>query len=88
MQQLTVGILERDISGDVPENLYGTDYLAVGITNCRDMGFDGQTLAEIIEANGSDVAAVRAALIEAFNALPNADDFDAEQLADQWLGQQ
>ena len=49
---------------------------------------EGQALAEIIEANGSDVAAVRAALIEAFNLLPNADDFDAEQLADQWLGQQ
>ena len=49
---------------------------------------EGQNLAELIEDNGGDVAAVRAALIEAFNALPNAEEIDAEQLADEWLGQQ
>jgi hypothetical protein len=44
------------------------------------------TLSEIIEANGGDLEAVRAALIEAFGQLPNADEFNPEQLADDWLG--
>jgi hypothetical protein len=48
---------------------------------------DGQSLTEIIEANGGDVEAVRAALVEAFQALPNAADLNAEELADQWLSQ-
>jgi len=46
---------------------------------------NAQSLAEIVEANGGDVETVRAALIEAFEALPNAADFNAEELADQWL---
>lgn len=49
---------------------------------------DGHSLAEIIESNGGDVEAVRAAMIQAFEALPNAGDFDAGQRADQWLNQQ
>jgi hypothetical protein len=49
---------------------------------------EGQTLSQIIEANGGDVEAVRAALVEAFGELPDADDIDPEQLADQWLGEQ
>jgi hypothetical protein len=44
------------------------------------------TLGEIVEANGGDLEAVRTALVEAFGQLPNADEFDAEQLADDWLG--
>jgi len=47
---------------------------------------DGTTLAEILEASGADVTAVRMALIEAFAELPNADDLNLEELADQWLG--
>jgi hypothetical protein len=49
---------------------------------------NAQSLTEIVEANGGDVEAVRAALIQAFEALPNAADFDAEELADQWLSRQ
>ena len=49
---------------------------------------EGQTLASIIEANGGDVEAVREALVQAFGELPNVDQFDPEQLADQWLGEQ
>ena len=48
----------------------------------------GQSLTEIIESNGGDVEAVRAAMIEAFKALPNAEGFDAAEQADQWLNQQ
>jgi hypothetical protein len=47
---------------------------------------EGLTLAELVEARGGDVGAVRQGLIDAFGELPNADDLDAEQLADQWLG--
>lgn len=47
---------------------------------------EGATLAEIIEANGGNLEVVREALIEAFNALPNAEDLDPETMADQWLG--
>jgi len=48
---------------------------------------DGQSLTEITENNGGDVAAVREAMITAFEALPNASELDPEQLADQWLSQ-
>jgi hypothetical protein len=49
---------------------------------------NGQSLAEIIESNGGDVEAVRAAMIDAFEASPNAEGLDAAQMADQWLNQQ
>lgn len=48
---------------------------------------EGQTLAEIIRNNGGDIETVREALIEAFEALPNAGDFDAVELVDRWLSQ-
>lgn len=48
---------------------------------------EGQTLAAIIEANGGDVTAVRAALIEALSAQPEAAEMDVEQMADQMLGE-
>ena len=47
---------------------------------------DGATLADLVEANGSDLEAVKALLIEAFNELPNAEDLDAAQMAADWLG--
>lgn len=46
----------------------------------------GMTLAEVVTANGEDVAAVRTAVVSALNDLPNAADLDVELLADQWLG--
>lgn len=49
---------------------------------------DGQSLAEIIENYGGDIEVVRAAMIEAFEALPNAEELDAKQQADQWLNNQ
>jgi hypothetical protein len=49
---------------------------------------DGQTLSGIITSNGGDVEVVRAALVEAFKALPGADQSDPEQQADRWLNQQ
>ncbi|MGD2078772.1 MAG: hypothetical protein PVH18_10335 [Chloroflexota bacterium] len=49
---------------------------------------DGQSLGELIESNGGDIEAVREATIDAFEALPNAGQFDAEQQADQWLSNQ
>ena len=47
---------------------------------------DGVTLSDLIEAIDGDVDAVRSSLIEAFEQLPNRDDLDAEQRADEWLG--
>lgn len=49
---------------------------------------DGQSLAEIIGSNGGDIEAVRAAMIDALEALPSAEEFDASERADQWLNQQ
>jgi hypothetical protein len=48
---------------------------------------EGQTLTAIIEANGGDVAAVRAALIETLSAQPQAAEMDVEQMADRILGE-
>jgi hypothetical protein len=39
----------------------------------------GSTLAEIITANGGDVEAVKAELIEAMSEMPNAQEQDIEQ---------
>ncbi len=39
----------------------------------------GATMAEIITANGGDVEAVRAQLIEAMSEIPNAQEQDIEQ---------
>jgi hypothetical protein len=47
---------------------------------------DGNTLAEIVEANDGDIEAVYAALVEALNDLPNTANLDIEQLVSQWLG--
>jgi predicted small lipoprotein YifL len=47
---------------------------------------EGKPFAEIVTEHGADLDAVRAALIEAIKALPNAEELDAEQLADLWLG--
>ncbi len=47
---------------------------------------DGVTLSDLIEANGGDIDAVRSSLVEAFEQLPNRDQLDPEQLADEWLG--
>ncbi len=55
------------------------------IEEIQSLTAEGNTLAEIIESNSGDVAAVRAALIEALNALPEAAELDVEQLADDWL---
>ena len=45
----------------------------------------GQTLTQVIEANGGDVAAVRAAIVTALQAMPNAAAMDVEQMAGRLL---
>lgn len=46
---------------------------------------EGTTLAAVIEANGGEVTAVRAAALAALNELPNAADMDLEQFLNNWL---
>lgn len=48
---------------------------------------DGQSLVEIIEGAGSDVDAVRTAMIDALSELEGNGDFTPEQLVDNWLQQ-
>jgi hypothetical protein len=57
----------------------------LSVEEIRTQMAEGTTLAEIISANGGDVAQVRAQIIDAFNDLPNSEELDKEQLADQWL---
>jgi hypothetical protein len=88
--------LLQEKTGDIPEQtpggLFDTVFTIVGDETgldpqeIREQLSGGSTLAEIIEANGGDLEAVRNALIEALGQLPNADEIDAEQLADEWLG--
>ena len=47
---------------------------------------EGQTLAQIVEANGGDMSALQAQLVEIFGGLPNAADLDLEQSVADWLG--
>ncbi|MEM7114611.1 MAG: hypothetical protein AAF614_19395 [Chloroflexota bacterium] len=46
----------------------------------------GATLAEVIEANGGDVAAIRATIIETLSESSNGQGVDPERAADRWLG--
>lgn len=46
---------------------------------------EGVTLAEIVETSGSDLEEVRSSLIKALGDLPNAADWDLEQLTSDWL---
>jgi len=47
---------------------------------------DGQTMAAVVEANGGDVTALQAKLVDIFGDLPNAADLDLAQSVDDWLG--
>lgn len=46
----------------------------------------GQTRAQIVTANGGDLIALQAQLVEIFSQLPNAADLDLEQWTADWLG--
>jgi hypothetical protein len=48
---------------------------------------EGKTLAQVIEDAGGDMAAVRAAAIEAIQALPDGQDIDAGEMVDRLLSQ-
>ncbi len=48
---------------------------------------DGQTLTGIVAANGGDMTAVRAAVVAALQALPEAANMDVEAMADRLLAQ-
>lgn len=88
--------LLQEKTGEAPEQtpggLFNTVFTIVGEETglspeeIRVQLSENATLAEIIEANGGDLVAVREALVEAFGQLPNADDIDPEQLTDEWLG--
>jgi hypothetical protein len=86
--------LLQEKSGQAPERfgLFDTVYtviseeIGLSVEELQAQTADGATLAELVEANGSDLEAVKALLIEAFDELPNAEDLDAEQMAADWLG--
>jgi hypothetical protein len=87
-----LGSKTGDISADqgaMMDMVFATNKEATGLSadEIRTQTADGKRLAEVIEAAGGDVTAVRAQLVEALSALPNAADLDVEQMADQWLGQ-
>lgn len=48
---------------------------------------EGQTLTGIVAANGGDMTAVRAAVVAALQALPEAANMDVEAMADRLLAQ-
>lgn len=96
-ETLLVGLVVRLLqqkSGELPET-FGrfdavfdliTEETGLSMEEIQAQAADGATLAEIIEANGGDLAAVRTSLFEALGELPNAADLDLEQMADEWLG--
>lgn len=63
------------------------DATGLSVDDIRAQMSEGQTLTAIIEANGGDVAAVRAAIVEALSTQPQAAEMDVEQMADRMLGQ-
>ena len=55
-----------------------TEATGLSIEALQEEAASGSTLAEIITANGGDVEAVKAELIEAMSEMPNADETDVE----------
>ncbi len=96
-ETLLVGLVVRLLqqkSGELPET-FGRfnavfDVIAeetgLSMEEIQAQAAEGATLAEIVEANGGDLEAVRASLIEALGESPNAAELDIEQMADEWLG--
>jgi hypothetical protein len=86
--------LMQEKSGEAVEfiGIFNTVFSVVseetGLTveEIQDQLASGVILSDIIEANGGDVDTVRSSLVEAFEQLPNRDQLDPEQLADEWLG--
>lgn len=72
----------------IADTVFGVVSEATGLSveELRAQTAEGQTLAQIIEANGGNVEAVRTILVEALNELPNSGDLDVEQIASEWLG--
>ena len=58
----------------------------LSVEDIRAQAAEGQTLTAIIEANGGDVAAVRAAIVEALSALPEAAEMDVAAMVDRMMG--
>jgi predicted small secreted protein len=86
--QTKTGELSEDRPGRLFDVAYDVVAEATGLSQeeIRAQVAEGLTLAEIVEANGGDVEAVRKSLVEALGELPNAAEMDLEQLASQWLG--
>ena len=88
----TLEMKTGEVSEDQPARILNVVYSviaeATGLNpeEIRSMTADGVTLAEIVETSGSDLDEVRSSLIEALRELPNATDWDLEQLASEWLG--
>ncbi len=88
----TLEMKTGEVSEDQPARILNVVYSviaeATGLNTeeIRSMTADGVTLAEIVETSGSDLEEVRSSLIEALRELPNAADWDLEQLASEWLG--
>jgi hypothetical protein len=93
---LTIRLLAEK-TGEVIENpgvaiadtVYRVVSEAIGLSveELQGQAAEGQTLAEIIEANGGDVEAVQATLVTALEELPDtSEDMDAERMAAIWLG--
>jgi len=89
---LTLELKTGEVSEDRPTRPFDVVYSviaeATGLSSeeIRVKTAEGVTLAEIVETSGSDLEEVRNSLIEALRELPNAADWDLEQLASEWLG--
>ena len=88
----TLEMKTGEVSEDQPARIFNVVYSviaeATGLNpeEIRSMTADGVTLAEIVETSGSELEEVRSSLIEVLRELPNAADWDLEQLASEWLG--
>lgn len=60
----------------------------LSVEELRTQTAEGQTLAQIVEANNGDIEALQTTLVEIFSSLPNANDLDLEQSARDWLGRE
>jgi ABC-type Fe3+/spermidine/putrescine transport system ATPase subunit len=75
--------------GPLAETVFGAVAGATGLelSELRARVAAGESVAEIAEASGNDLAAVREAVVATLKELPETVEMDVEQLADRWLGE-
>ncbi len=88
LEDKTGVVSERQLRGQIMNEAFSVVAEAAGLSveELSAQTAAGRTLAEIVEANGGDVAALAENLEALFVRLPEAEEIDLQQATAEWLG--